>query len=131
LSVSYSIYKSEDNSVIDSGSLSNPGNGMYTGSYLCDTLGQYYIIYTTPSGYTDELESIMVSSETAKADVLARILGANGVGEVLLAISVVKVSTQISKFGIFSDGSLYPPSTDGLPSRIRVPHDVRYPERPK
>ena len=32
--------------------------------------------------------------------VLARILGANGVGEVLLAISVVKVSTQISKFGM-------------------------------
>lgn len=32
--------------------------------------------------------------------VLARILGANGVGEVLLAISVVKVSSQIAKFGM-------------------------------
>jgi O-antigen/teichoic acid export membrane protein len=32
--------------------------------------------------------------------VLARILGANGVGEVLLAISVVKVSRQVAKFGM-------------------------------
>jgi O-antigen/teichoic acid export membrane protein len=32
--------------------------------------------------------------------VLARILGANGVGEVLLAISVIKVSVQIAKFGM-------------------------------
>jgi O-antigen/teichoic acid export membrane protein len=32
--------------------------------------------------------------------VLARILGANGVGEVLLALGVIRVSTQVAKFGM-------------------------------
>ncbi len=32
--------------------------------------------------------------------VLARILGAGGVGEILLALTVVKISTQIAKFGM-------------------------------
>jgi len=75
LSVTYSIYKSEDNSLIVTGSLVNSVNGMYNGSYLCNALGQFYIIYTTPTSYTDEIESIYITSETAKATDLARLLG--------------------------------------------------------
>jgi len=73
LSTSYTIYKSSDNSVVDSGSLSEIGNGIYTASYLFDTLGQYRIIYDTPSGYTDEIEAMLIVE--SNLEILKNILG--------------------------------------------------------
>lgn len=75
LTTSYIVYKSSDNSIVDSGSLTEIGDGIYTSSYLFDTLGQYRIVYNTPSGYTDEIESIFVVTESAKNSDMLRTLG--------------------------------------------------------
>jgi len=75
LATSYTIYKSSDNSIINSGTLVEIGAGVYTSSYLFNNLGQFRIVYNTPSGYTDEIESILVTSETAKSSDVLRILG--------------------------------------------------------
>jgi len=75
LSVDYEIKKSSDDSLITSGSLVDSGNGMYSNSYIFDTLGQYYIAYTTPASYTDEMEQIIVQSKIAQQDSLLRSLG--------------------------------------------------------
>ena len=75
LLTSYSIYKSSDDSLVISGSLTDKGNGIYKDSYTFTELGQYYIIYTTPSGYTDEVEDINVIQEYAKELDLLRVLG--------------------------------------------------------
>lgn len=71
----YTIYKSIDNSIITNGSLTDIGNGIYQANYTFTTLGQYYIVYTTPSGYSDETESINVITDLAKESTLLRALG--------------------------------------------------------
>lgn len=75
LITSYTIYKASDDSIITSGSLTDVGNGIYKASYTFTILGQYYIIYSAPSGYTDEVELIWVIQDYAKADDLLRVLG--------------------------------------------------------
>jgi len=75
LSPTYVIYKSSDNSVVDSGSFIDEGNGVYHASYTFSALGQYYIIYSTPVNYTDEIENIMVIDRYAREDDLLRALG--------------------------------------------------------
>ena len=39
LLVSYKVIRSSDNSLLDSGSLTHIGNGVYQGSYLFNTIG--------------------------------------------------------------------------------------------
>lgn len=75
LTPTYTIYKTIDDSVVSTDNLVDVGNGLYKNSYVFTTNGQYYIVYTTASGYTDELESIMVQNELAKEDTLLRVLG--------------------------------------------------------
>jgi len=75
LNAIYSIYKSSDDSLVQSGSLIDVGSGIYKTSYIFNTLGQYYIIYTTPEGYTDEIENVNVILDLAKESSMLRILG--------------------------------------------------------
>lgn len=75
LTATYSIYKSLDDSLIESGSLIDIGNGIYKKPYIFTELGQYYILYTVPDGYTDEVESILVIQDYAKSNDLLRLLG--------------------------------------------------------
>jgi len=75
ISVTFVIYKSSDNSTVTSGSLTDIGNGIYQSSYSFSILGEYYILYTTPSGYTNEVESISVEEAIATSDTLLRVLG--------------------------------------------------------
>lgn len=75
LSLTYSIYKSLDNSLITSGSLVDEGNGVYQASYTFSALGQYRIIYVTPTSYTDEIETVLVEDQVAQEISLLRILG--------------------------------------------------------
>lgn len=76
LTTSYTIYKSSDNSLVGSGSLTDVGNGVYQKSYTFNTIGQFRVVYTSPTTYTDEIETILVVDTqvlaTAKLD---RILG--------------------------------------------------------
>ena len=75
LSTSYSIYKSSDDSIVDSGNLTDKNNGNYTGSFTFTSLGHYYIIYNTPTGYTNEIETVMVEKSGAKSEDMLRLLG--------------------------------------------------------
>lgn len=75
LSLTYKIYKSSDNSLVDSGSLTDKGNGLYQASYTFNSVGQYRVIYTTPTSYTDEIEGILVEEQVAQELSLLRILG--------------------------------------------------------
>jgi len=77
LTVTYTLYKSSDDSIIDTGILSDVGNGVYKGTYNFTISGQYYIIYETPSGYTNEIEGIYADKEYAKQEELLRSLGLN------------------------------------------------------
>ena len=75
LSLTYGIYKSLDNSLVTSGSLTDVGNGMYQASYSFDTVGQYRVLYTTPQTYSNEVETILVIEAVAKQLELLRALG--------------------------------------------------------
>lgn len=75
LTISYQIYKSLDNSLIDSGSMIEIGNGIYQKAYTFTAKGQYRIIYITPYDYTNEIEGIMVIDKVATQIDLSRILG--------------------------------------------------------
>jgi hypothetical protein len=73
LTTSYSIYDSETNLLVVSGSLTDQGNGVYTATYTFATSGQFRVIYNTPEQYADDMESIIV--EESHLDLLKRILG--------------------------------------------------------
>jgi len=75
LAVTYIIYKTIDNSIIDSGSLVDLGNGVYKNNYTFTENGQYYIVYNTPVNYTNEIETVNVTSDIAKESTLLRVLG--------------------------------------------------------
>ena len=75
LSIGFAIKKASDDSLITSGSLVDSGNGIYTSSYVFAVLGQFYVTYTTPSGYTDEIEQVVVQTELAQQSTLLRALG--------------------------------------------------------
>jgi len=73
LATTYTIYNSDTNLVIQSGSLTDQGLGIYTGSYSFNTVGAFRVIYNTPSGYSDEIESLIV--EESSSLMLKKILG--------------------------------------------------------
>lgn len=75
LTVTYKIIKSSDNSLVTSGTLNDVGFGVYQNSYTFTQLGQYRVLYTTPSKYSDEIETVLVVSASATSDELIRILG--------------------------------------------------------
>lgn len=77
LSVTYKIIRSSDNVLIDSGSLIHKSDGVYQASYLFDTIGQYRILYITPTQYTDDIETILVENISRQDiyDIAIRTLG--------------------------------------------------------
>jgi len=75
ITVEYSIYDCSTNNLIDSGTLNDIGGGVYQKAYTFTNLGQFRVIYNTPSGYTDGIETILVVAERAKEETLKRILG--------------------------------------------------------
>lgn len=81
--ISYEIRKSSDNSLITSGSLTSTGN-IYTDSISINDNGDYYALYTSPSGYENGKELIRVDSAsltdldndlTTIIDKLCKVLG--------------------------------------------------------
>jgi len=75
LTITYKIYYSATNVLLEEGTLDEIGNGVYQKSVVFNNLGQHRVIYTTPTNYTDEIESIMVIEEKAKEGTLLRVLG--------------------------------------------------------
>ena len=75
LSVTYKVYNSDTDAIFDSGSLTDVGNGTYKKSIIFTSIGQYRIIYTTPTNYTDEIEGVLVVEAAVSEDLLKRILG--------------------------------------------------------
>ena len=61
-SITYEVRKSSDNSLFASGTLSIEGNA-FKDSVLFDTLGQYRVLYTTPTKYENGLDQIEVVEE--------------------------------------------------------------------
>lgn len=82
LSVDYIIYAVSDFSVVDSGHMGEAIPGIYSVSIDIDTVGQYWILYFTPTGYEEGQEAFNIVEAPAKEatleaenDKLARILG--------------------------------------------------------
>lgn len=75
LTPTYTIYKSIDDSILETDNLNDIGNGIYKASYIFSEVGQYYIIYTVSDIFSDEVESVIVQNEFAKEDTLLRALG--------------------------------------------------------
>jgi len=75
LSLAYKIYKSSDNSLLSSGVLADEGSGLYQSNYTFAVLGQYRVIYITPTSYSDEIETILVEEQVAQELSLLRVLG--------------------------------------------------------
>jgi len=107
LTTTFVIYKASDNSVVTSGSLIDKGNGTYQGSYTFTTLGDFYIIYTTPSQYTNEIESISVIEDYAKDADLLRNLGLSDENKKILD-TVHDANGQIT----YAIVKLFPSATD-------------------
>lgn len=64
LTVNYVIKKSSDNSTFAFGTMTDLGTGVYKTSTSFTTAGlQYRVIYTTPSGYSNEIESLLIIEE--------------------------------------------------------------------
>jgi hypothetical protein len=74
LTINYSIYDN-NNTLVYSGTLSDSGNGIYDDSYVFTDINQYYILYETPNGYTNEIEHINIVQDYAKETTLLRALG--------------------------------------------------------
>lgn len=69
LNVTYVIIKCSDGSVVDSGSMDEI-NSIYTKEYTFTVLGEYRVKYTTPTGYENGFETIIVDEyDNFKADV--------------------------------------------------------------
>lgn len=107
LTTSFNIYKSSDNSLVTSGSLTDKGNGIYQASYIFTVLGQYYIIYTTPTNYTDEVENLLVIERYAREEEVLRTLGLTDENKKILD-TVHNANGQITYAVI----KLYPSATD-------------------
>ena len=68
LTVTYEIIKCLDDSIIDSGSMSEINN-IYTTSYIFVEIGEYRIDYFTPEDYEDGFENIIIDTyDNFKAD---------------------------------------------------------------
>lgn len=59
LTITYEVRKSSDNSLITSGTLTNTGN-IYTDTITIADLGEYYILYFTPTKYENGIENLIV-----------------------------------------------------------------------
>lgn len=69
LTITYELRKSSDNSLVDSGTLIEEGN-IYAASVTINEVGQYRIIYFTPSEYENGTEDIVVDTyDNFRADV--------------------------------------------------------------
>jgi len=77
LSVTYEVFRSSDNTSIDSGSLTHVGAGVYQSSYLFNTVGQYRVLYITPTQYTNDIETVLVENISNQEiyDIVQRTLG--------------------------------------------------------
>ena len=61
LTITYEVRKSDDNSLITNGTLTNTGN-IYTDTISITDIGEYYILYFTPSKYENGLETLIVQT---------------------------------------------------------------------
>lgn len=74
--ISYYVYKSSDNSLFASGTMTEIGSsGVYEASVLFTTIGQYRVEYITPSKFENLIETIYIREELATQEVVKRILG--------------------------------------------------------
>jgi hypothetical protein len=68
LSITYTIYKLTDYSTVETGIMGEPITGIYSVSVTLTTTGQYWVVYTTPTGYEDGQELLNVVDSIAKED---------------------------------------------------------------
>ena len=59
LALTYEVRKSSDNSLVTSGTLAGAGN-IYTDTISITDIGEYYILYFTPTKYENGLETLIV-----------------------------------------------------------------------
>jgi len=139
LSITYSIYNSATNTLIDSGSLTDLSTGIYQKSILFNTVGQFRVEYTTPINYTDEVETILVvpdqltaiKTETDKIKFILGLVQENMVitdqsydGDNNLISATIKLynnatdaSAEINEFATYSMTAIY---SGGLVSNYKV-----------
>lgn len=82
LTITYRIYDCSNNSLVTSGTLTSIGNGIYQTSRVFNSLGQFRVLYITPTGYENGIETILVANQPATqtalntyGDMIQRILG--------------------------------------------------------
>lgn len=63
LTVSYTIYKSSTNTIIESGTMNDIGGGVYQKQITLADLGQYRVLYNTPHRYADSIVTLLVVEE--------------------------------------------------------------------
>ena len=72
--ITYTVYKSIDNSIFQSGTLTEVGtSGIYQTSIQFTSVGQYRVEYVTPISYENKIETFIV--EENLHDLVKRILG--------------------------------------------------------
>jgi hypothetical protein len=61
LSIQYEIYQSSTNTLIENGTMTDIGDGVYQKLINLSTIGQYRVMYTTPKKYDNAIETIVVT----------------------------------------------------------------------
>jgi hypothetical protein len=139
LSVTYAIYNSATNILVESGSLIDIGNGIYQKIKVFNIVGQFRVEYSTPSNYTDEVETILViqdqltaiQDETDKIKYILGLVQSNMVitnqvydinnnlisGTIKLYNNAADANAQINEFATYSMTATY---TSGLLTHYKV-----------
>jgi hypothetical protein len=65
LEIHYSIYKSSDNSLIETGILPDIGSGIYQKQIILSVVGQYRVFYNPPIKYDESIETLNVIEQIA------------------------------------------------------------------
>lgn len=112
--ITYEVKESSSNTLVDSGTLNELGGGMYQEFYEADTLGFFYVIFTTPIGFSDEVGSFEVVKECAKQEDLARLLGLTHENFRILNPVYTTINTSNGSIKVLSQSTvrIYPTKTD-------------------
>lgn len=115
LSITYEVRKASDHSLTFSGSFTNVGN-IYIANITPTVLGDYYVLYTTPSSYENGQEEMVVRQVTIDdIDNILTILGEQITKILGLSQSNYRLTDQIynpSGCLVSATLSIYPTAID-------------------
>ena len=103
LLVTYEVKRCSDDGIIQDGVLPEIGvTGVYSVPITISINGEYRVKYTTPSGYENGFEDLIVSDAEAIDSTVAKTSGEKGTDSIYNTVSDIDVDEILSKFNMLS-----------------------------